>query len=182
MRSHKDFVPELDFVLELDGKLIGNIMYTKSRLVDDNENEKVILTFGPVCVEPEYQRKGYGKMLIEHSFERAASLGYDAIVIFGDPDNYVGSGFVSCQKYNVCIETGQYPVAMLVKELKPNVFDGRKLVYYDSPAMQLNEEAAKQFDDNLPPMEKKWKPSQEAFYILSHSFVQAGESADEKTK
>ena len=62
MRNHEDFVPELDFVLELDGEVIGNIMYTKSKLVSENGTEKEILTFGPVSILPEYQRAGYGKM------------------------------------------------------------------------------------------------------------------------
>ena len=61
MRDHEDFIPQLDFVLELDGEIIGNIMYTKAKLTDENGFEKNILTFGPVCIAPEYQRKGYGK-------------------------------------------------------------------------------------------------------------------------
>lgn len=67
MRPHGDFVPELDLVLERDGQIIGSIMYTKTRLVDEAGEEKQILTFGPVCILPEYQRMGYGKMLMEAS-------------------------------------------------------------------------------------------------------------------
>lgn len=119
MRPHKDFLPELDFVIELDGQVIGNIMYTKAELVDENGEKKEILTFGPVSILPEYQRMGYGKILMEHSFERASELGYDVIVIFGNPGNYVARGFKSCKKYNVCLEDGTFPSAMLVKELKP---------------------------------------------------------------
>ena len=62
MRDHEDFIPELDFVLERDGQVIGNIMYTKAKLTDENGTEKEILTFGPVSVLPEYQRNGYGKL------------------------------------------------------------------------------------------------------------------------
>ena len=72
MRQHEDFIPELDFVIELDGRVIGNIMYTKARLIDEAGTEKEILTFGPVSIDPEYQRAGYGKLLLEHSFEQAA--------------------------------------------------------------------------------------------------------------
>ena len=61
MRRHEDFIPELDFVLEEDGRIIGNLMYTKAKLVNEAGREKEILTFGPICVEPEYQRQGYGK-------------------------------------------------------------------------------------------------------------------------
>ena len=67
MRQHEDFLPELDFVMELDGLVIGNIMYTKATLTDEQGNKKEILTFGPVCILPDYQRMGYGKMLMEHS-------------------------------------------------------------------------------------------------------------------
>ena len=35
MRSHPDFIPELAFVLEKDGEIVGNIMYTKAWLEDE---------------------------------------------------------------------------------------------------------------------------------------------------
>lgn len=172
MREHEDFVPELDLVAELDGEIIGNIMYTKAKLTDSQGEEKEILTFGPVSILPRYQRKGYGKMLIEESLERAVRLGYDAVVIFGSPANYVSCGFECCKKYNVCVEGGKYLAAMLVKELKPGALDGRKWQYSDSPVMNVDEKKAAAYDDSLEKMEKKWMPSQEAFYIMSHSFVE----------
>lgn len=171
MREHEDFVPELDFVIEVDGNIIGNIMYTKARLTDGDGNKKEILTFGPLCILPEYQRMGYGKMLLEHSFKKAIEIGYDTIVIFGSPTNYVSRGFKSCKKYNICIENGKYPTAMMVKELKLDVLDGRKWIYNDSPVMQLDEKQAQIFDDRLKKMEKEYRPSQEEFYINSHSFL-----------
>ena len=58
IRSHEDFVPELDFVLELDGEIAGSIMYTKATLTDEKGNRKEILTFGPLCVSPKVQRRG----------------------------------------------------------------------------------------------------------------------------
>ena len=172
MREHEDFIPELDFVIEVDGQTVGNIMYTKSKLTDEGGTEKEIVTFGPVSILPKYQRKGYGKMLIEHSLKRAAELGYEAVVIMGSPANYVGSGFQCCRKYNVCVEKGKYPAAMLVKELKPGALDGRLWFYSDSPVMNVDEREAQAFDDGLEKMEKKWMPSQEAFYIMSHAFVE----------
>ncbi len=172
MRGHNDFIHELDFVLELDGTVIGNIMYTKATLTDDNGNEKNILTFGPLCIEPEYQRKGYGKLLIQHSFEKALAMGYDTVVIFGSPSNYVSSGFVSCKKHNICVEGGKFPAAMLVKELKTGALDGRKRYYKGSPVMEVLPEHANAYDDTLPPKERKYTPTQEEFYIMSHSFVE----------
>ena len=171
MRQHEDFIPELDFVLEFDGDVIGNIMYTKAKLIDADKNTKEILTFGPVSVLPKYQRKGYGKQLIEYSLEKAKSLGYDVIVIFGNPSNYVSRGFKSCRKYNVSLEDGTYPTAMMVKELNEGVLEGKNWIYCDSPVMHIDEKAAREFDDQLEKMEKRYQPSQEEFYILSHSVL-----------
>ena len=172
MRSHKDFLTALDLVIEVDNQIIGNIMYTKAKLVDESGGEKEILSFGPVCIVPEYQRMGYGKMLMEHSFDQAVALGYDVIVIFGNPSNYVGRGFKSCKKYNICLDNGTFPAAMMVKELKQKALDGRKWVYYDSPVMKIDEQEAERFDESLEKMEKKFQPSQEEFYIHSRSIIQ----------
>ena len=172
MRGHEDFIPELDFVLEEEGRIVGNIMYTKAKLVDGEGREKGILTFGPISVEPALQRRGYGKLLMEHSFARAAELGYDAVVIFGVPGNYVSRGFRSCRKFRVSVEGGKYPAAMLVKELVPGALEGRSWTYFDSPVMAVSPEEAQRYDDGLPPMERRHEPSQEEFYILSHSFVE----------
>ena len=172
MREHEDFIPELDFVLELDGQAIGNIMYTKAKLTDENGTEKEILTFGPVSIHPAYQRMGYGKMLMEHSFQAAIQLGYDTIVILGSPANYVSRGFKCCKKYNVCIENGKYPAAMMVKELIPHILDDHKWLYQDSPVMAISKEEAERYDDTLEPMEKKYLPSQDEFYIMSQAFIE----------
>ncbi|MDE6780898.1 MAG: N-acetyltransferase [Ruminococcus sp.] len=173
MRDHADFVPKLDFVIEVNGKVIASIMYTKTRLIDESGTEKIILSFGPVCVLPEYQRMGYGKILIEHSFAKAVELGYDTVVIFGNPDNYVSRGFRSCKKYNVCLESDVFPAALLVKELLDGALDGRKWYYHESSVGELlnDEEKFKFFDEKFPPKVKAWQPSQEEFYIHSHSVI-----------
>lgn len=175
MRDHEDFIPELDFVAELDGQIIGTIMYTKAKLANEQGAEKDILTFGPLCIAPEYQRRGYGKALMEHSFLRAVELGYDVIIIFGSPANYVSSGFKSCKKYNICIDNGKYPSAMMVKELTKGALDEKKWFYRSSPIMAIDEQTALEYDSGLEPMEKKYLPTQDEFYIMSHSFIASDE-------
>lgn len=169
MREHEDFIPELDFVVELDGKVIGNVMYTKAKLIDEMGKEKTVLTFGPLSILPEYQRRGFGKKVLDFSFNKALELGYDAIVIFGNPGNYVSCGFKSCKKYNVCLENDVFPTAMLVKELKPNVFNGKKWYYHESPVYNIDSNEAVEFDKLFKAKEKKYQASQEEFYIYSHS-------------
>ncbi len=95
LRSHPDFVPELDFVLEKDGAVIGSVMYTKTTLISAGGERKQILTFGPLCVLPKFQRQGGSRALLEHSFARALELGYDTGGVFGWAANYVGGGLVS---------------------------------------------------------------------------------------
>ncbi len=173
MRTHEDFIPELALVVEKDNEIIGNVMYTKSKLIDEEGNEKQVISFGPIAVHPDYQRMGISRELLEHSFEIAKGLGYDAIVIFGNPDNYVGRGFKSCKKYNVCLKGGIFPTALLVKELKEGALDGRKYFYCESEASAPcgDEKAVEEFDRLFPEKEKKWQPSQEEFYIHSHSAI-----------
>ena len=174
MRSHPDFLPELAFVLELDGRIIGNIMYTKAWLEDENGKRKEILSFGPLCVAPEYQRQKLGKLLIEHSFAAARKLGCDTCIIWGNPGNYVSRGFVNCKRKNVSFfADGNFPTALLVCELVPGALDGRKWMYIPSTAGDCCEDTAavEAFDAAFPPEEKQWMPSQEEFYIYSHSSV-----------
>ena len=88
------------------------------------------------------------------------------------PSNYVSSGFVSCKRHNICVEGDKFPSAMLVRELKPGILDGRRWYYKDSPVMAVSPEAAAAYDGTLAPLEKAVLPSQEEFYILSHAFVE----------
>ena len=174
MRSHPDFLPELAFVLELDGKIIGNIMYTKAWLEDESGARREIVSCGPLCVAPAYQRQKLGKLLLEHSFAAARAMGYDVNVNFGNPGNYVSRGFVSCKKKNVSfVVPGNYPTALLVRELRPGALDGRPYLYIPSTAADCCEDAAavEAFDATFPPKEKKWMPSQEEFYIYRNSSV-----------
>ncbi len=174
MRNHPDFIPELAFVLEKDGEIVGNIMYTKAWLEDENGNRKEIVSFGPLCVAPSLQRQRLGKVLIEHSFEVVKKMGYDVNINFGNPGNYVSRGFVSCKKKNVsCFKKGNFPTALLVCELIPGALDGHEWMFIPSTAADCCDdvEAVEEFDKQFAPKEKKWMPSQEEFYIYRHSSV-----------
>ncbi len=173
MRGHRDFIPELDYVAVIDGKIVGSVMYCKAKLTDEQGNEKNIVTMGPLCVLPGYQRRGIGKALLEHTFALAKEMGYDTVINFGNPDNYVARGYKSCKRFNVCFEPDFFPAALLVKELEEGVFDGRRWYYHpsDVDAPCDDEEAVERFDALFPPKEKGWQPSQEEFWIHSHSAI-----------
>ena len=161
------------YFVQIEGKIIAFVMYSESKLTDENNNEKTVLTMGPICVHPDFQRKGYGKILLEHTFRIACEMGYDTVINFGNPDNYVARGYKSCKKYNICLEGDIFPAALLVKELRDNVFDGRKWYYHQNDADKPceDEKAVEEFDRLFPPKIKNWQPSQEEFYIHSHSAI-----------
>lgn len=171
LRSHPDFVGALNMVAEIDGQLVGSIMYTVGTLRGENGETRPCLSFGPIAVRPDCQRRGIGKALIEATFEKASALGYKSVVIFGNPGNYVSRGFVSCKKMNVCVGDGIFPTAMLVKALAADAFDGKRWVFEGSPACEFNPSDAEEYDKLFPPKEKAVLPSQEEFYIYSHSVV-----------
>lgn len=174
LREHEDFVPELDFVAKTaDGNIVGNVMYTRTKLVNEDGAELPALTFGPLSVHPDYQRRGIGKRLLEYSFRKAQTHGYGVIVIFGDPGNYVARGFQSCRKFGVSTPDGKYPAAMLVKELREGTLADGKWIYQESPAYAYDSAEAAEFDKRFEPLKKEWQPSQETFYILSHAQIRA---------
>lgn len=173
MRTHPDFVPELDLVLEQNGAIVAQVMYTLARLTDEAGRSKRILTFGPLSVEPALQRRGCGKKLLEYSFSEARRLGYDAIVIFGDPANYVGCGFQSCKRYRVSIGADLFPFALLVLELVPGALSGHSWRYEESSAYAVDTEKAEAFERQFAPRERGYRPSQETFWIQSHALLHA---------
>ena len=171
MRTHPDFLKELDFVAEYDGKIVGNIMYTKAWLIDEQGNITDIVTFGPVCVIPEYQRKGIGSALINHTKKIAIEKGAKAIVIFGDPHNYCKHGFKSAKDLNISDLNGDNPYGMLALELEEEALAGHQWKYKYSDVYEINETDADEFDKNFEKKEKGYQYTQEIFSIAIRSYV-----------
>lgn len=172
MRDHEDFIPELDFVALADGTLVGNIMFTRSWVENEAGTVLETLTFGPVSVLPEYQKRGIGSALIRHAVQSAKDLGWNAIIIYGHPHNYCRHGFKGSKDYGVSTQDGTFPYSLLVLELEPGVFSGRTWKYRESAVYDIDLDASKQFDATFPPKEKGWRPSQEEFRIASRAFVE----------
>lgn len=103
LRNDECFVKELDYVLEKDGKIIANVVYAKGKLKTDDGKSRELLLFGPVSVLPDYQKKGYAQKLIEFTMNKAKELGYEAIVISGNPDYYKKYGLFNLFYLGVCL-------------------------------------------------------------------------------
>ena len=112
LRSHADFIAELDFVAVIDDTITGNIMYTKAKVISADGMEHPVLTFGPLSVLPQLQKQGVGAALIRHSFSRALALGYEAVLIYGDPEYYCRFGFRPAEVFKITTGEGQYHPAL----------------------------------------------------------------------
>lgn len=171
LRNHKDYVPELDFVAVKDGKVIGNIMYSRSYLQNGN-TKLAALTFGPVSVLPGFQRRGIGSALITRSMNAAEKLMANVIVIFGNPGEYCKFGFVGSKSANIATPDGRYPCALLVKELKKGVLANHAWRYFESSAHGSNQDGFDEYEASFEKMEKKYQYTQEVFSILSNAFIE----------
>lgn len=106
MRSVPAFIRELSPVCELDGRIVGHIAYTKSKVVSEDATAYETITFGPVSVLPAYQRRGIGTALIRHTLEKAKALSYKAVLILGHPEYYSRFGFVNAQRFGITMPDG----------------------------------------------------------------------------
>ena len=153
LRHSACFLPELDFVAERDGTLVGNIMYTKARIIGDDGTEYHVLSFGPISVLPEVQGTGIGGKLIRHTLALAKELGYDAVLIYGDPEYYSRFGFVPAEQYRIGTRYNTYAAALQAVELIPGALAGKAGLFYEDSAYETDPEHAETFDRLFPAME-----------------------------
>lgn len=146
-------------------------MYVKAKLLGDDGTLKDIVSFGPFTIHPDYQRKGYGRKLLEYSLKAVKKLGYDTVVILGNPENYACYGFKNCKRYNVSTRDNVYSVALMVKTLTEGTLDNKKWKYIESPAHNPDMSGFEEFDSTFEKMEKGYKKSQELFWIYCRSNI-----------
>ena len=157
LRHDPAFVPELDFVMELNGELIGQNMFMKAVIKADDGRDVPILTMGPICIANERKRKGYGKILLDYSLEQAAALGYGAVCFEGNIDFYGKSGFTYAGEYGIRyhgLPEGADASFFLCKELIPGYLDNITGEYSTPQGYFVDEAEAEAFDKQFPPKEK----------------------------
>ncbi len=163
LRKDPAFVPELDLVMERNGQLIGHVMYMRAKITADDGRELPVMTFGPISIHPDFQRRGLGKRLLDESMERARELGAGALCIEGNIAFYGKSGFVVAGtkgiRYHGEPEQEMVPY-FLMKELRPGFLDGVTGVYHTPQGYYVDETKAENFDRNFPPKEKLKLPGQ----------------------
>jgi predicted N-acetyltransferase YhbS len=164
MRDCPMFVPELDVVAVYDGKIIGNVVYCKSAIKTDDGNEYEVLGLGPISVLPEYQSKGIGKRMIEHTKQLARAMGFCAILLYGDPNYYSRHGFISAETLGIRTSDDMYAAALQVCELYEDALSKVKGRYFEDGIYNVDATAAEEFDKNFPVKEAvTGTPSQKRF-------------------
>ena len=172
MRSHPDFIKELDFVAVKDGEIVGSILYSKSHVINEDGTKIDTATFGPVCVHPKYQRQGIGSALIKHTAKLAAEMGYPAVIIYGDPHNYFTHGFRNGKDYQISTMDGKHPFGLLVLEIKKGIFKDHSWKYKESDLYMFDETMIDEYDKQFPAKEKRKHYNQDLFMLMLRSVVE----------
>ena len=163
LRDDNAFIPELNFVMELDGRLIGQNMFMKANIKSDDGRDIPIMTMGPICITPELKRKGYGKFLLDYSLEKAKEYGCKAVCFEGNIEFYGKSGFTFAANFGIRyhgLPEGEDASFFLCKELEKGYLDGITGEYATPRGYFVNEDEVEEFDKNFPPKEKLKLPGQ----------------------
>jgi predicted N-acetyltransferase YhbS len=153
LRDDEAFVPELDFVMEQNGKIIGQNMFMKAVIKADDGREIPIMTMGPICITNELKRKGYGKILLDYSVEKAAELGCGALCFEGNINFYEKSGFTYASEYGIRyhdLPEGADASFFLCRELIPGYLNGITGEYTPPRGYFVDEKEAEEFDREFP--------------------------------
>jgi len=163
LRNDPDFVRELNFVMENDGQLIGQNVFMRARIKADDGREIPIMTMGPICIHPQFKRKGYGKILLDYSLEKAAELGCGALCFEGNIGFYGKSGFTFASDFGIryhSLPEGEDASFFLCRELIPGYLAGISGEYATPQGYFVDEAAAEDFDKGFPYREKLVLPGQ----------------------
>ena len=154
IRKSPAFVKELDHVACQDGDVVGNIVYSKAKVVNGENREFEVLCMGPLAVLPLFQSKGIGSLLMNRTIEKARELGFKAILIFGNPKYYQRFGFANAKKYGITTASGENFDAFMALELFEGALDGITGKYYEDHAFEIRDEELEAFEREFPYREK----------------------------
>ncbi len=163
LRDDPAFVKELDFVMERDGVLIGQNMFMRTVIQADDGRTIPILTMGPIGITPELKRQGYGKRLLDYSLQKAADMGFGAVLFEGNIRFYGNSGFDYAEKFGIRyhdLPEGADASFFLCKELIPGYLDGITGVYQTPAGYYVDDSDVEEFDKSFPVKEKLKLPGQ----------------------
>ena len=163
LRDDPAFVKELNFVMIKDGRLIGQNMFMKTVINADDGRDFEVLTMGPICIANDLKRQGYGKILLDYSLERAADMGFSAVLFEGNIAFYGKSGFDYARNFGIRyhdLPEGADSSFFLCKELIKGCLDDVTGVYRTPKGYYVSDDDAEEFDKQFPPKQKLKLPTQ----------------------
>jgi putative acetyltransferase len=166
LRNSVDFIPELTFVAERAGQIVGHIAYTRGVIIDKKGDKNRVISFGPVSALPELQKQGIGSALITHTINLAKDMGYPGIFIYGDPRYYNRFGFRCAEKYEIKTADDKFAVALQALELKPGVLNNMAGRFVESSAFEPDMTGFEEYDATFPHKEKAETDSQRDFKVM----------------
>ncbi len=159
------YIPDISLTATVDDKVVGAILYSKARIETGNDSID-ILTFGPLCVDPNYQKMGIGKKLLSESMSLAEEKGYKAIFICGVIEYYPKFGFKTADTFGITMPDGSNFDAFMGYEIQKDALKGVTGKFYEAEVFDcdIHDEdymkAVDEFDKKFPYMEKKELPHQ----------------------
>ncbi|MGX1752515.1 GNAT family N-acetyltransferase [Sphingobacterium sp. NPDC055346] len=101
LRKSESFIPELSLVAEIDEQIVGYILLTKIKIIDNNSKVTSSLALAPVAVLKNFQGMGIGAGLIKKAHEVAKKLNYGSIILLGHEKYYPKFGYKMMKNYGI---------------------------------------------------------------------------------
>ncbi|MBT3180122.1 MAG: N-acetyltransferase [Candidatus Marinimicrobia bacterium] len=101
LRKSSAFIPELSLVAIIDKKIVGHILFTKIKIIDDKGNKNESLALAPMAVVPSLQKKGIGGQLIKTGLEKARKLNFESVIVLGHEKYYPRFGFKPTKQWGI---------------------------------------------------------------------------------
>ena len=148
------FVKELSFVACNEDKIVGNIIYSKAKVINKNI-EFEVLCLGPIGVLPAYQGQGIGSLLMNYSIEKAEQLGHKGIILFGNPNYYQRFGFVNAKEYGIQTSSGENFEEFMALELYDGGLNGISGKFYEDEVFKIEKDELEIYEKEFPYKEKR---------------------------
>lgn len=100
LRKAPTFVEELSLVAELNGQVVGHILFTPI-IIDNGDQQFQSLVLAPVSVLPEFQKMGIGGQLIRAGHQKAVELGFQSVILIGHPEYYPRFGYKPASTWGI---------------------------------------------------------------------------------
>lgn len=115
LRAGDAFVPELSLIAEIDGKMVGHILFTKAKVGSDT-----VLVLAPLSVLPEFQKQGIGTALIQEGHKIAREMGYQYALVLGSDTYYPRLGYLPAVQFGIEIPDGMPSANFMAIKLQEN--------------------------------------------------------------